>query len=571
MASLSHSSDSSTQIHTTPSLGDEEKSVPDGISRSEQDLEATEGPTGATSDLAVSQPVDEGVTGIALLAIMVGITLTNFLVLLDTAILATAVPRITTDFHSTDNIGWYGAAYQLTSAVLQPLTGKLYANLNTKWTFIGFFVVFELGSLLCGVAVSSTMLVVGRAVAGIGTAGVQNGAYTIVANCVPMHRRPALIGIAQGVAQFGLVIGPLVGGALTDSSATWRWCFYLNLPCGAVVGALLFFVRIPEPVAKPKPLEVLKDLHNKVDLPGFVLFAPACIMLLLAAQWGGNTYDWNSATIIGLFVGSGILALIWSGWNWYKKDAAMIPLSVVRRRHVWTGCVTYGLLMSTMFCTAYYLPEYFQAVRGASATLSGVYMLPSIVAQLLGAVISGRLVGKLGYYLPFSLFSAVLMSVGYGLITTFSPHTSTGKWIGYQILFGFGRGCGLQMPIVAVQNTLPPRMIPSAIALVVFASTFSGALFLSFADTIFTNSLASQIHKNLPSTNAEAIIDAGVTGSRAIVSATDLPALLISYNESIIRIFYMCTAMAVVCFFTSWGLGWKDIRRKSPPAPNTKA
>lgn len=522
----------------------------------------------ALPDVAAAQGNEEGVVGIKLLAIMIGITLTSFLMLLDTSILVTAVPSITTDFHSTTNIGWYGAAYQLASAVLQPLTGKLYANLNTKWTFMSFVAIFELGSLLCGVATSSTMLVVGRVVAGIGTAGIQNGAYTIVAACVPMHRRPSLIGIAQGVAQFGLVIGPLIGGALTQYTS-WRWCFYINLPCGAVVGVLLFFVGIPEKIAKPKPLEMLKDLHNKVDLFGFALFAPACVMLLLAAQWGGNDYAWDSAVVIGLFVGAGVLAFIWLAWDWYKKDEAMIPLSMVTKLNVASGCLTYGFLMSTTFCTSYYLPEYFQAVRGASATMSGVNMLPSILAQLLGAVGSGRLVGKFGYYLPFSLFSAVLMSIGYGLLATFTPHTSTGKWIGYQILFGFGRGCGLQMPIVAVQNTLPPPLIPTAMALVVFASTFGGALLLSFADTIFTNSLSSLIRKNLPDQNAEAIVAAGVTGFRAIVSKADLPAVLSAYNTSIVRIFYMVTALGITCFFTAWGLGWKDIRKKAPPVSNT--
>ncbi len=534
------------------------------LTHGEQAIESKKVLTDTVPDAAgTNGNEEESVAGVKLVAIIASITLACFLMLLDTSILVTAIPSITTDFHSTTNIGWYGAAYQLASAVLQPLTGKLYANLNTKWTFIGFFAIFELGSLLCGVAVSSSMLVVGRAIAGIGTAGLQNGAFTIIANCVPIHRRPALIGMAIGVSQLGLVIGPLIGGALTQYTS-WRWCFYINLPCGGLVGALLFLVRIPEPISKPAPLAVLNDLHNKLDLLGFALFAPACVMLLLAVQWGGNNYHWDSSTIIGLFVGAGVLFLIWLVWNWHKKDNAMIPLSIVAKRSVWSGCLTYGLLMSSMFCTSYYLPEYFQAVRGASPTKSGVNMLPSILAQLLGAVSSGRIVEKIGFYLPFSVLSAVFMSIGYGLISTFSPHTSTGKWVGYQIFFGFARGCGMQMPIVAVQNNLPPPLIPTGMALITFASTFGGALFLGFADTIFTNSLVSQIRKKLPGHNVEAIVAAGVTGFRAIVSKADLSAVIEAYNTSIDRVFYMVTALAVVCFFTAWGLGWKDIRKKAP-------
>lgn len=171
--------------------------------------------------------------------------------------------------------------------MLQPLSGKLYVAFCNKWTFIAFFLVFELGSLLCGVAASSAMLIVGRAVAGMGTAGLQIGAFTIIAAAVPIHRRPMLLGICQGIAQLGIVFGPLVGGALTQYT-TWRWCFYLNLPPGAVVLCLLVFTRVPDAHAKPAPLAVVKDIHRKLDLFGFALFAPAIIMLLLAMQWGGN-------------------------------------------------------------------------------------------------------------------------------------------------------------------------------------------------------------------------------------------------------------------------------------------
>ena len=133
-----------------------------------------------------------------------------------------AIPKITSDFHSLPDVGWYGAAYQLASATLQPLTGKVYFNFDNKWSFFGFLMFFELGSLICGVATSSNMLIVGRAVAGMGSAGLVNGALTIIAGCVPMPKRPAMIGIMMGVGQLGLVGGPLFGGLFTQY-ATWRW------------------------------------------------------------------------------------------------------------------------------------------------------------------------------------------------------------------------------------------------------------------------------------------------------------------------------------------------------------
>lgn len=207
-----------------------------------------------------------------------------------------------------------------------------------------------------------------------------------------------------------------------------------------------------------------------------------------------------------------------------------------------------------------YLPIYFQGVRGKSPSISGVYLLPSILGQLFSAVVSGKAVGVLGYYLPWSVASAVLTSVGYGLLSTLDPRTPTGNWIGYQILFGVGRGLGLQMPMVAVQNTLAPAQIPVAMSLIMFSQTFGGALFLSFADTIFTNSLRSLVSKDAPGIDAQSVVNAGAYSFRQAVPKESIAGVLKAYAKSIDGVFYMCTALAVMCFVFSWGMGWKDIR-----------
>ena len=158
------------------------------------------------------------------------------------------------------------------------------------------------------------------------------------------------------------------------------------------------------------------------------------------------------------------------------------------------------------------------------------------------------------------------MATGDGLLSTFSPSTSTGAWIGYQILFGIGQGIGLQMPLVAVQNTLPPAQIPVGMALVMFSSTFGGALFLSFSDTVFTNSLQSLITIYAPNLDAASVIALGATGFRGALSGQDLQHVLSACAKSIDRVFYLVASLATCCFFTAWGLGWKDIRqRKTSP------
>ena len=154
---------------------------------------------------------------------------------------------------------------------------------------------------------------------------------------------------------------------------------------------MLIFIRIPEQIPKPPPLSVLRSLPSKLDLIGFAIFSPAAIQLLLALQYGGVTFAWNSAQIIGLFCGAGATFVLFLGWDYYNGDGALIPLSMARKTIVWASCLVYGLLMGQLFCASYYLPVYFQGIKGASPTLSGVYLLPSVLSHIFAAVSSGVL------------------------------------------------------------------------------------------------------------------------------------------------------------------------------------
>ena len=339
------------------------------------------------------QPSDEDyeyVTGLKLAMAITSVTLVAFLMLLDTSIIATAIPRITSDFHSLPDVGWYGSAYLLASCALQPSTGRLYTYVNSKYAFLTFLGIFELGSLLCGVANSSKMLIVGRAVAGLGSSGIINGALTIIAACLPIQKRPLYVGMMMATAQFGIVLAPIIGGALTQYT-TWRWCFYINLPAGAAVAVLLFFTSIPSRHTKTEGGLTIIGLLRKLDLVGFALFAPATIQCLLALEWGGVSYAWSDAKIIGLFCGSAGTLAVFIAWEYRIGDQAMIPLSMARQRIVWCGCLVVLFFFGAMLNAAYYLPIYFQSVRGATPTLSGVYLLPMIVSQMILAVISGFL------------------------------------------------------------------------------------------------------------------------------------------------------------------------------------
>ncbi|KAL4780057.1 major facilitator superfamily-domain-containing protein [Aspergillus varians] len=499
----------------------------------------------------------EYITGFKLWAILILGTLVQFVMMLDQSIIATAVPYITDEFHSLLDVGWYGSAYQLASAAFQPLTGKLYTHLQIKWTFFTCFFLFELGSLLCAVAQSSNMLIVARAIAGLGGSGLLNGGLTMVSACLPKHKRPAAMGMIISIWSSS---APLIGGAFTEK-VTWRWCFYINLPIGGVALALLATLDIPDRIAKPKLRTLLRTIFITLNILGFFIFAPAAIMFFLALQYGGSQYAWGSATVIGLLVGAGLTLLVFLGWEYYRGDSAMIPLSMLRKQIIWSSCLTMFFITGVLTCGAYHLPIYFQAVQRESPIISGVYYLPNILLQILMAMLSGFMVQRFGFYLPWVVGGTALASIGYGLLTMLTPTYKTANRVGFQILAGAGLGSAAAMPFVAVQNLVPHAQISVAMAILVFSLNFGGATFLTFAETDFSQSLPVALAHYAPGVDASAIIAAGATGFRRVISADQLVGVLEAYSESVDHVFYLVCASAAAAFCFAWGMGWQDIRK----------
>ena len=381
------------QIGSPPSKMDAEKRLSQTSTPSDHSV---------ASNLPAPSPGEENeyITGMKLAAALTSLTLVVFLMSLDVSIIGTAIPRITSDFQSLPDVGWYGSAYLLASCALQPSTGKIYTYTNSKYAFLTFFGIFELGSLLCGVATSSKMLIVGRAVAGMGSSGIINGALTIIAACIPLQKRPVYIGFIMAFTQLGILLAPIIGGALTQYT-TWRWCFYINLPAGGAVAVLLFFTQIPSRHVKIEGGSTIIGILRKLDIFGFVLFAPAAIQCLLALEWGGTLYAWADSRIIGLFCGSAATLAVFLAWEYRVGDGAMIPFSMIRQRIVWCSCLVFSLFFGSLLNLSYYLPIYFQAVRGVSPTLSGVYLLPLIVSQIFAAILSGFLGSWCSMYAAF--------------------------------------------------------------------------------------------------------------------------------------------------------------------------
>ncbi|KAI1618945.1 DNA repair protein RAD50 [Exophiala viscosa] len=500
----------------------------------------------------------------ALTVLMGGLLLVVIVMTLDASILATAIPYITNHFHTIADIGWYPAAYMISAATLQPLTGKIYTYFSLRYSFVCFVVVFEIGSIICAVSTSSAMLVVGRAVTGMGASGIQNGAMTMIAVAAPPSRRPTLMGILIGMAGGGQLIAPLIGGALTQH-VSWRWCFWINLPIGGITLLVMLIIKLPA-YKNRKGTWTFCDVIHDFDITGFLIFAPACIMLLLALEWGGSSHSWSSATIIGLFCGSGGTFIAFFVWEYLHGEAAMIPLPVIRQRVVWSSMAVTFFQFGGLLIFAYYLPLYFQVSKGASPTMSAVYTLPTFISQIAMAVLSGVGVSKIGYMAPFAIVGSALVTLSAGLMSTLSVHTSTGKWIGYQIINGVGRGAAIQIPFIAAQSVVKPDMVPTITALVAWTQTFGGAVFIGLAQTAFINMLRSALAKNAPGVDASDVIAAGATNFLADLAAkgekTTRHGVLLAYNQAIAHTFYLVVGLGAATFICTFGIGKAKSEKK---------
>jgi len=304
-----------------------------------------------------------------------------------------------------------------------------------KIVYLVYIGVFEAGSLVCALAPNSAALIVGRTVSGLGASGIFAGSLIIVATIAPLHKRPLLTGMTNGTFGASQIVGPLIGGAFAQN-ITWRWCFWINLPAGGVsIVLMMLFLHLQK---SPLEMTPLKTKLRNLDLLGFSLFAGSSLMLLLALQWGGVVYDWKSSAVIGLLVGFGVVFMIFIGSQWYIGDMALIPPKLFHYRTVILAFGACLLGPGGVATIIYYLPIWFQAVQGATPISSGIRYLPSVLSDVLTSIIGGGIVMSVGWYNPFYIFGVGILAIGSGLLSTLSPTTDAGKWIGYQILTGSG-------------------------------------------------------------------------------------------------------------------------------------
>lgn len=419
--------------------------------------------------------------GLPLILCSMSLLCCMFLVALDQTIVVTLLTTVGEKFNAFGNISWISSGFLLPTCVLAMSWGKFSLIFGRKYAMLVAIVLFEGGSLICAVSTSMNMLISGRALAGVGGGGIQVLVYMIMSEIVAIEKRgivQGLVGAAFGVAS---VVGPLVGGVLT-SDVTWRWCFYINLPIGAIAFVLIFYLFCP-----PKPKGSLKEKLLRIDYIGTVLLSIGLILILLALTFGSaETKPWNSSMVISFFISGGVVFLIFLAYNFTISKNPLLPPAVVYSFHVDIAAACVVCVFSSFFTAAFYLAVYFQVVRDADAMHSGIDLLPMIIPVVLCSIVGGILITLTRHVKPFVNFGTTIGCIGFGLLTLLNETSGDGQRVGYIIIIGIGLGSVMQSLTLTMQLSAPKQDggVMMATAFLQFSRSLGGIIGSTLGETI---------------------------------------------------------------------------------------
>ncbi|GAA4615478.1 MDR family MFS transporter [Actinoallomurus liliacearum] len=442
---------------------------------------------------------------------IIGLMLGMFLAMLDNLIVGTALPTIVGDLGGLSHLAWVVTAYTLATAAATPIWGKLGDLYGRKGMFMASIVIFLAGSMLSGLSQSMGQLIGFRALQGLGAGGLMVGAFAIIGDLVPPRERGRFQAIIGGMMPIAFVGGPLIGGFLTDH-LSWRWTFYVNVPLGAV--ALLVTgvgMRLHTP-----------HIKAKIDFLGAFLLTVGVVSLTLVASWGGSEYPWGSWQIIGLAILS-VVALVLFVLAESRAPEPILPPRLFRNKNFAVAQVLSFLVGAAMFGAVNFLPQYMQDVQGASATASGLLLLPLMFGMLVVMLTTGQLISRNGRYKLYPIIGGAVMTVGMLMLLLLKVDTSTAVSSALTAGVGLGMGFIMQNTMLITQNSAELRDMGAASGSVTLFRTVGGSLGVALFGSIFTNRLEHTISDRLGPQAAHKIASGGAHVTPALLHKLPLP------------------------------------------------
>ncbi len=517
---------------------------------------------------------------------MGGLMLALFLASLDQTIVSTAMPRIIADLGGFDRFTWVTTAYLVASTTVVPIAGRLSDLYGRKAFFLGGICVFLIGSVLAGLSQSMNQLIAFRAIQGIGGGSIMAMSLTTVGDLFSPAERGKYQGIVAGVFGLSSVIGPTLGGFITDS-LSWNWVFYVNLPVGLPVIAL--FIRF-FPNVRP-----MQRIH-RLDFAGMALLALIVVPLLIGLSLGGIQYEWLSPQIVGILAFAAVMTLTLVLVERRASDPIM-PLSIYSNRTVSVSLVAVFLTGFGMFGSIIFIPLFFQGVLGASATSSGSFLTPMMLGMVVAAGLSGQALSRLGgHYRIQGLVGIAIMGIGMVLISRMTADTSFGQAVASIVVTGLGLGITFPSFTIAVQNAVPPNLLGAATSATQFYRSVGGALGLAVLGSYMANRFAAGLDDALPpavretlpegqlaqmSNNPQALVNpealeqlqAGFA-SRGPQGAEMVAQLLTALREALASaigdVFLLVTGALAIAFVVTIFLKEVPLRTRRPGAPRSE-
>lgn len=475
----------------------------------------------------------EEITGFRWILVCVALYLSIFMYGLDTTIAADVQSAVVETFGSVGKLAWLGAGFPLGSIAVGLPYGSLFTHFNMKWAYICGIVLFEVGSALCGGAPNMDTLIVGRVIAGMGGSGMYLGGLThFSALTTPRTRGTYITGIVF-VWGIGSVLGPVVGGAFSDSSATWRWAFYLNLVIGGITAPIYLFYLpavTPPSVAAAKANGTLLSVRSRLaslDYVGFLLSASAWVALTLALLSAGTQWSWSDGRTIATLTAFGVLFVGYILQQYFclfttpatrSFPGHLIAFGTSGARTQILLYISTSASITTMFIPTYYIPVYFQFVQNDSALIAAVRLLPFVLVAITTNLASSFFLRLVKYYMPVYLGAGILITLSSGLLYKYlNPDTSISTIYGLTVLGALGTGllvqAGFQVGTLVVKD---PADIGHVISMQNISQIGGQALCLVIAGQIFQSVATSKLKAVLAGLGyTDADIQSAVAGSRS--------------------------------------------------------